>query len=98
MPPTYSFEPSIRADWDRLDAVNKERFRKARDQLLADLVSGTTPRPGLRVKGVKGRPGVYEMTWAPDGRATFEFGAEVKPGNPHILWRRIGTHSIFNRP
>ncbi len=41
-------------------------------------------------------PGVYEMTWAPDGRATWEYGDERFPGIPHVIWRRVGTHSIFN--
>jgi hypothetical protein len=32
------------------------------------------------------------------GRATFEYAAEVRPGEPHVIWRRIGTHSVFRRP
>jgi hypothetical protein len=39
----------------------------------------------LRVKRVQGHPGVWEMTWAPDGRATFEYGAEVRPGEAHVI-------------
>lgn len=35
---------------------------------------------------------------APDGRATFHYGDEVKAGEPHIVWRRIGDHSILNEP
>jgi hypothetical protein len=42
--------------------------------------------------------GVMEMTWAPDGRATFHFGTSVVEGQPHIVWRRIRTHKIFTRP
>jgi hypothetical protein len=34
----------------------------------------------------------WEMTWAPDGRATLEYGTERRPGEPHVIWRRIGTH------
>jgi len=34
-------------------------------------------RPGLRVKRVQGHPGVWEMSWAADGRATFEYGEEI---------------------
>ena len=33
--------------------------------------------PDLRVKGVQGAEGVFEMTWADDGRATFEHGSAV---------------------
>jgi hypothetical protein len=35
---------------------------------------------------------------APDGRATFQYGDEVQAGEPHIVWRRIGTHDVFDRP
>ena len=54
--------------------------------------------PSLRVKRVQGYPGVWEMTWAADGRATFEYGGEIQPGEAHIVWRRIGTHSVFRQP
>jgi hypothetical protein len=55
-------------------------------------------RPDLRAKGVQGALGVYEMTWAPDGRATWQYGDEVREGEPHVIWRRIGTHDVFDRP
>lgn len=41
------------------------------------------------------RRGVNEMTWAPDSRATWQYGKEIRPGEPHIIWRRVGTHAIF---
>jgi hypothetical protein len=50
------------------------------------------------VKGVQGHPGVFEMTWAPDGRATFVYGAELISGEKHIVWRRIGPHDILKQP
>jgi hypothetical protein len=43
-------------------------------------------------------PGVWEISWAADGRATFNYGDEVIPGERHIIWRRIGTHDIFDNP
>jgi hypothetical protein len=55
-------------------------------------------RPGLRVKCVTAHPGVFEMTWDGDGRATFSYGTERVPGQAHIIWRRIGTHTIFTPP
>jgi len=54
--------------------------------------------PRLRLKRVHGHSGVWELTWAPDGRATFHYGSELKAGEPHIVWRRIGTHDIFREP
>jgi hypothetical protein len=50
------------------------------------------------VRGIEGAPGIFEMTWAPDGRATFEYGKETTPGEPHIIWRRVGGHDIFGTP
>jgi hypothetical protein len=47
---------------------------------------------------MQGHPGIWEMSWAYDGRATFQYGDEVHSGQPHIIWRRVGTHSIFRRP
>jgi len=51
--------------------------------------------PALRVKRVQGKQDVWEITFAPDGRATFAYGAEVTPGTPHIIWRRVGTHDVL---
>lgn len=54
--------------------------------------------PGLRVKRVLGSPGIWEMTFAPDGRATFSYGEETRPGEPHVIWRRVGTHDVLRDP
>ena len=71
-------------------------FRAALVQFVADLnLGGQGFSPVLQGQAVQGHPRVWEMTWAPDGRATFEYGNEVLAGEPHVIWRRIGTHSIF---
>lgn len=54
--------------------------------------------PNLRVKRVQGHDGIWELTWAADRRATFEYGDEQIPGQPHVCWRRIGSHSILSDP
>jgi hypothetical protein len=65
---------------------------------VADLRGGRVFRKSLRVTKMAGYDNVGELTWAPAGRATFEYGAQVKEGHPHIRWRRVGTHDIFKRP
>lgn len=55
-------------------------------------------RPGLGVKLMEGFDGIYEMRWSYNGRATFEYGKEVRPGLRHIIWRRVGYHDILNQP
>jgi hypothetical protein len=79
----------------QLTPAQRERFLRARDMFLADLRAGSGFRKGLRVKGVRTRPGVYEMTWAPDGRATFSYGPSKRADEPHIVWLEVGTHDIF---
>jgi hypothetical protein len=83
-------------DWKSLGDGDRDRFRVAFKRFDADLSTGAF-RPGLRVKRVEGTDSVFEMTWAPDGRATFEYGTPEGKG-AHVIWRRIGRHDVFRRP
>jgi len=96
--PTYAREPAFARDFVKLPERQGSRFLAAVAAMVADLKAGRRFRPGLRVKSVQGWPGVWEMTWAPDGRATFEYGPERRPGEPHVIWRRVGAHDIFRQP
>jgi len=97
--PTFDAQdPGFQRDLERLTEKQVERSKAAVRQLAEDLDANRPLRPGLRVKRVQGTAGVYEMTWAPDGRATFEFGPEKIRGKRHVIWRRVGTHGIFKRP
>lgn len=70
------------------------RFNQANRQFREDLATKRF-RSSLRVKGVQGREGVYELSWGRDLRAMWTYGPEVLPGHAHIIWLRIGTHDIF---
>ena len=96
--PTYTRLPRFDKDYKALSASEKAAFRAAVEKFVADLDVGGAFRKGLRVKGVQGSPGVYELTWADDGRATFQYGESQLPGEPHVIWRRVGTHAIFGDP
>lgn len=96
--PTFQTTPRFDRDWKQLTADSKARFRHVlSDQFVPDLAHGTF-RVGLRVKGIQAAPGVFEMTWEPGGRATFSYGRQQRPGEPHVIWRRIGTHAVFLDP
>ena len=95
--PTHEELPRFLRDWERLGPQQRQAFLSALGLFVVGL-AGQSFAPQLRVKRVQGEPGVWEMTWAADGRATFSYGAEVTAGQPHIIWRRIGTHDIFRRP
>jgi hypothetical protein len=96
--PSYSWLARFRADFERLSPTQQDAFLQAVEQFVNDLRVGGSFRKGLRIKGVKGATGVYELTWADDGRATFEYGQEIDDGQPHVVWRRVGTHGIFKNP
>jgi hypothetical protein len=88
--PTFLRLDAFLEDFRRLTPEQQARFRRVvLDQFVPDLVAGQF-RPGLRVKRVQSIPGVWEMTWAPDGRATWQYGAEQVPGVPHVVWARGG--------
>lgn len=97
MTPTYAVEPRFWREFDRLDAAQQAAFLAARDAFVHALEHTPGPfPPRLRVKRVQGTTGVWELSWAPDGRATFRYGDERHPGVPHIIWLRIGSHAIFD--
>lgn len=87
-------------DYGRLTRQQQDRFDRRREEFVADLLAmekdpRTGFRPALRVKKVQGQSGLFEMTWAPDGRATFSMGRPVIEGKRHVVWRRVGDHSIL---
>jgi hypothetical protein len=101
--PTFEWQQRFGMDLGKLGPVQRAEFQIAVRQFIDDLglISKHGPgafRDGLRVKGVHGTQGVYEMRWAPDGRATFEFGKPVHGRDPHIIWRRVGNHDVYNSP
>lgn len=100
----YDRSDDFKADYKRLSEREKDLFKKAYLRINAayaqrgDQALPSWPK-SLRIKDVKGAPGVFEMTWSfsgPDGRATFEIIAI--DGEPAIRWRRIGGHEIFREP
>jgi hypothetical protein len=94
--PTYDRLASFIRDYRKLSQEQRRQFRAAVSQFVFDLPQGRF-RPGLRVKQVQGHPGVWELTWAPDGRATFEMNSD-ETADQHVIWRRIGTHDVFRNP
>jgi hypothetical protein len=96
--PTFERLTGFLRDFDALTLSQKATFLRAVVMFVADLRGGKGFRKSLRVKKMAGYDNVWELTWAPDGRATFEYGPTVKEGHSHIVCRRVGTHDIFKRP
>ena len=95
--PTFEAEPRFLRDYRALSKEQKRLFAAAVRLFVLGLKTRRLPA-GLRVKRVQGAIGVWELTWAPNGRATFEYGDELRAGDVHVIWRRIGTHEVFDRP
>jgi hypothetical protein len=95
MAPTFETTDSFRRDQKNLSPEQAAKARLMVEKFVQDLKPGNGFRKGLRVKGVEGAPGVYEVTFNGDGRATFQYGTEKLQGHEHIIWRRIGTHDVF---
>jgi hypothetical protein len=93
--PTYERLRRFDRDYDRLSEDEKAAFKAAIRTFVRDLERGRGFRKGLRVKGVQGSPGLFEVTWAEAGRATFSCGDSIRKDEPHVIWHRVGGHEIF---
>lgn len=97
--PTYHVSSAFWRDFRKLTPEQRALFKAAKARFAADLSAmeagrQNSFRPGL-VRKLAGVPGVFEMRWAPDGRATFSLGESVVSGLRHIEWLRCGTHDIL---
>jgi len=96
--PTYERRPRFDRDYDRLTAAEKTAFKRAVRQFIADLRGGSGRfHPSLRVHRIDSRRGVWSISSGGDLRATFSYGSQ-REGAAHIIWRRIGRHSIHREP
>lgn len=95
--PTYKRLVRFRRDFASLSPAQQAVSVAAVSLFVEDIREGKGFRKGLRVKGVQGASGIFEMTWANDGRATFEYGEPVRGDDPHIVWRRVGTHAVLKQ-
>ncbi len=94
--PTFATTPRFRQDVKGLTPQQRRRFeRVVREEFVPD-VDAARFRPGLRGRRVQATSSVFEMTWAPDGRATWQYGDPVRPGARHVIWRRVGTHAVLD--
>lgn len=92
----FQTAPPFEEDLQRLTREELALFRQVVVEEFVPacdaFVSGTPFPKRLRVKPVRGAPGVFEITWSssgPDGRTTFDW-APLEDGSPSVRWRRVG--------
>jgi len=94
--PTYESLAAFQRQWGKLDAAQREAFKKALAVFIANLKAGGPFSPELRVHKLVNTE-IWSLTWAKDGRALFRYGSEVTDGETHIVWEAIGTHAeVYN--
>jgi len=92
--PTFDKPKPFESDYERLTPAERRAFKDAVAKFVVDLRRGSF-RKGLRVKRYQREEGLWEMTWANDGRALFRYGPSIHPGESHVIWLRIGGREIF---
>ena len=93
--PTHDESARFMREYFRLSGDQRLVFEQVVAMFVADLRTGTFRR-SLRVKRFRRIPGAFELTWARDGRALWQYGVGPNSDDVHIEWLRIGTHEIFN--
>ena len=90
---TFETLPNFTASWVKLTREQQAVFRAVvLEAFEPDLTAPDRPfRRRLCVRSIAGNPGLFEMTWKQNGRATFSYGPEREPGQPHVVWQDIVT-------
>ena len=104
--PTYEVRTRFENELRHLPREKQGAFRAAlRLFIKAFLEHERSGLPGsprfpaaLGVTPMAGHPHIWELRWAGDGRCTWEYGTPQHPGKSHVIWRRVGTHAIYDDP
>lgn len=92
--PTYEATDRFQRRYADLTREQRLAFKRALAHFIEDTNHGKY-RSSLRVKGIQGMPGCFEMTWAGDGRAVFTYGPAIRAAERHVIWLAVGTHAIL---
>lgn len=102
----YARSKRFLREYDALPDACKALARaagRALSDYLDDRANDPSAKPPeeLRLKKVKGREGIMEITWSfarPDGRMTFSLIRDTETDERMVFWRRCGGHDIFKDP
>ena len=96
---TFETLPHFEAGWRKLTREQQAAFRAVvLEAFEPDLETADSPfQRILRVRPVAGHPGLFEMIWNRNGRATFSYGPERTAGQPHVVWQDIVTIARSSR-
>ncbi len=87
--PTHEELARFLREWAGLTPRQRTLFIAAVMEMVEDLAEHAEFRPSLRAKGVQGYPGIFEISWARDGRATFH--QERRCGPARLISSGVGS-------
>ena len=70
---------------------------EAIEKFVDDLESSRWLSKNLSQRRARSRQRIRD-TWARSRRATFQYGKSIVGAAPHVVWRRCGTHDVFDTP
>jgi hypothetical protein len=103
--PTFFATARFWNDYDRLTAREAAAFQRARAEFMTALAEweiagfvGARSFDRACAGQMAGYPHIRELTCSRDGRCTWQFGESPQSGKCHVIWRRIGSHAIYDDP
>jgi hypothetical protein len=90
--PAFEALAAFQRQYGKLDAAQKEAFRRALAVFIANLKAGGAFNPELQVHKLVNTE-IWSLSFAKDGRALFRYGGQVAESETHIVWEAIGTHA-----
>jgi len=84
---------TFKEDFGKLPASIQKRTREKFGQFKEDM-----RHPSLRIKKMKGYGDIWEGHITDQYVFTFEFGIDPDTGESLVIFRRIGTHSVYEKP
>jgi hypothetical protein len=90
--PTFERLAQFKRDYAKLTPSERQLFRAAVKRFVSPLATTPPSDPGaVQLRELGDHPGFYELRFGADTRAIYTFGQAVRPGQPHVIWCRIGS-------
>ncbi len=97
--PTFERLAQFKRDYALLTPPQRQLFRAAVKKFVAPLSTTPPDDPGgPLVRELKDHPGFFELRLSRDTCAIYTFGRAVRQGQPHVIWCRIGTDDLLDKP
>jgi hypothetical protein len=97
--PTFERLAQFKRDYAKLTPPQRELFRAAVKKFVAPLSTTPPGEPGEPlVRELVDHPGFFELRVGGGARAIYTFGRAVRPGQPHVIWCRIGSDGALDAP